>query len=262
MIRAFFAISSPPRPRIGLRRRPGPRVAMSSSVLLEREAQPAQERPAFLVGRGRGDDGDVHAARPVDGVRVDLVEHRLLVEAERVVAPTVELRARETAEVADTGQCDREQPVEELPHAVAPQRDLRADRHALAQLELSDGLGGPADLRLLAGDGGQVAHGAVDELRVAGGLADPHVDDDLHHAGDLHDVAVGELLLQLVADLGAVALLEPGLHLLGGGHLRSPYRCAWRSGPAAPWRRSHPRRASSRCGWACRRSRTPSRWTR
>src|SRR5918992_2756546 len=191
---------------------------LAISRLLEREAEPAQQRPAFLVGRGRGDDRDVHAARPVDRVRVDLVEHRLLGEPERVVAPPVELRGREATEVADTRQRDREQAVEELPHPVAPQRDLRADGHALTQLELRDGLGGPADLRLLAGDGGQVADRAVDQLRVAGGVADAHVDDDLHDAGDLHDVGVGELLTQFALDLVLVALLQARRHSLSRRH--------------------------------------------
>jgi hypothetical protein len=36
------------------------------------------------------------------------------------------------------GQRQREQPVEELPHPVTAQRHVRADGHALAQLELRD----------------------------------------------------------------------------------------------------------------------------
>src|SRR3954449_2708019 len=196
------------------------RAFLAISRLLERESETAQKRPAFLVRRRRRDDGDVHAAWAVDAVGVDLVEHRLLVEPERVVAPAVELVRRQAAEVADTRQRDRQQPVQELPHPVAAQRDLRADRHALAQLELRDGLGRPADLRLLPGDRGEVADRAVDQLRVAGGVADTHVDDDLHDAGDLHDVAVAELLLQAAADLVEVALLQPGPGPLrgGGGH--------------------------------------------
>src|SRR5436305_1699127 len=83
-----------------------------------------------------------------------------------------------------TGQRDRQQPVEKLPHPVAAQGHLRADRHALAQLELGDGLAGALHLRLLAGDLRQVADGAVDELGVARGVADTHVDDDLHDAGN------------------------------------------------------------------------------
>src|SRR3954469_15317578 len=184
------------------------RAFLAISHLLERESETAQKRPAFLVRRRRRDDGDVHAAWAVDAVGVDLVEHRLLVEPERVVAPAVELVRRQAAEVADTRQRDRQQPVQELPHPVAAQRDLRADRHALAQLELRDGLGRPTDLRLLAGDRGQVANRAVDQLRVTRRLADTHVHDDLDQAGDLHGVAVLELLPQSRDNLVAVLLLE------------------------------------------------------
>src|SRR3712207_3157152 len=126
----------------------------------EGEAELAEQLTALVVVRRGGDQRDVHAALPVDLVDVDLAEHRLLVEAERVVAVAVELLGVQAAEVADTGQGQRQQPVQELPHPVAAEGDLRADRHALAQLELRDGLAGPDDGRLLAGDGGEVPDGA------------------------------------------------------------------------------------------------------
>src|SRR5919107_1943312 len=181
----------------------------------ERETQQAEELATLLVVRGGGDQRDVHAARTVDLVHVDLAEHRLLGQAERVVAVTVELLGVEAAEVTDPGQGQRQQPVQELPHSVAAEGDLRADRHALAQLELGDRLAGPHDGRLLAGDGGEVPDGAVHQLGVAGGLADPHVDHDLGQPRDLHDVGVAELLLQRRRDLLAV----PGEHAgqLSGG---------------------------------------------
>src|SRR3954452_15763638 len=139
------------------------------SVLLEREAQELEQRPALVVGLGGGDHRDVHASGPVDPVLIDLMEHRLLGQTERVVAVPVELAPVQAAEVTDTRQRDGQQPVQELPHPVAPEGDLGADRHTLAQLELRDGLRGAAYLRLLAGDRGQVAYGAVDELGVLGG---------------------------------------------------------------------------------------------
>jgi len=92
----------------------------------------------------------------------------------------------------------------------------------LTQLELRDGLAGLGDDRLLAGDGRQVADGPVHYLGVAGGVADTHVDHDLHQTRDLHDVVVGELVVQRRADLLAVLLLQPrggtrrGRHLAGG----------------------------------------------
>src|SRR5665647_2311980 len=190
------------------------RAVFAMSVLLvEGEAQTAEQRAALVVG-GRGrHQGDVHAAHPVHAVGVDLVEHDLFGETERVVAATVELSRRQTAEVADPRKGQGDQPVDELPHPVAAQGRVRADRHALAQLELGDGLAGLRHLRLLTGDRGQILHRALDQLGVAGSLADAHVHHDLDQPRDLVDVAVGELLAQRRHDLlGAVA--DPGA-LLG-----------------------------------------------
>src|SRR3954453_17497353 len=196
-------------------------AVLAMSVLLEGEAELLEQRATLVIVGRRGDHGDVHAPLAIDPVLVDLVEHRLLGQAERVVAVPVELAPVQTAEVPDTRERDRQQPVQELPHPVAAQGHLRADRHALAELELRDRLGRPPHLRLLTRDRGQVAHRAVDQLGVAGGLAHTHVDDDLHQAGNLHRVRVLELLLELPDHLGAVALLEAGQGLGGRGHHRS-----------------------------------------
>src|SRR5699024_5290572 len=107
-----------------------------------------------IVGHSGGDDGDVHAARTVDLVDVDLVEHGLLGEAEGVVTVAVELLVGESTEVADTWQGHGQQTVQELPHAVAAEGDLRADRHAFTELEVGDGLLRTAKLWLLTGDCG------------------------------------------------------------------------------------------------------------
>src|SRR6478736_4726531 len=189
------------------------------SVLLEGEAELLEQRPTLVVVGGRGHDRDVHAARPVDPVLVDLVEHDLLGETEGVVAATVELLRREAAEVTDTGQRERQQPVQELPHPVAAQRGVRTDRHALAQLELRDGLAGLGDQRLLTGDRGEVLDRTLDQLRVASRLADAHVDHDLGQAGHLHDVLDVELRLERGEDLLAVAGLQTRRHRSGGRRL-------------------------------------------
>src|SRR5579859_2300297 len=39
---------------------------LAMSVLLEREAQELEQRPALIVGGGRGHNGEVHAPGPVD----------------------------------------------------------------------------------------------------------------------------------------------------------------------------------------------------
>src|SRR5262249_51405135 len=112
-----------------------------------------QGLPAGVVGGG-GDDGDVHATRGIDTVVIDLGEDQLLVDPERVVAAPVPRRGRQATEVADPGNGDRDQAIEEFPHPVAPQRDFGADRLALPELETGDRLGGPGDKRLLTRDGG------------------------------------------------------------------------------------------------------------
>src|SRR6476661_7870818 len=198
-------------------------AVLAMSVLLEGEAELLEQRATLVIVGRRGDHGDVHPPDPVDAVLVDLVEHRLLREAEGVVAVAVELLRRQAAEVTDAREGDGDEPVEELPHPVP------------AQLELGDRLARLGDHRLLAGDRPEVAHGALDELAVLGGVADAHVDDDLDDPGDLHNVPVGELVTQGRLDLVAVALLEArrgaGLRRLrcGCGHHRSlPERTATR----------------------------------
>ena len=97
----------------------------------------------------------------------------------------VELLARQAAEVADAGQREVDETVDELPRAVAAEGDVRADGLTLAQLELRDGLAGLGDDRLLAGDLGEVVDRAIDHLAVASCLADTGVHHDLDEAGDL-----------------------------------------------------------------------------
>src|SRR6202008_353380 len=98
----------------------------------------------------------------------------------------VEAAGVQAAEVADAGDSQADEPVEELPHAVAAQRDPRADGVALAELEAGDRLLGPGDHGLLAGDPLEVADGAVEEAGLRQRATDAHVDGDLREAGGLH----------------------------------------------------------------------------
>src|SRR5699024_10179149 len=82
------------------------------------------------------------------------------------------------------------------------------------------------------GDGGEIADRALDDLRVACGVADAHVHHDLGQAGDQHDVLVTELLGQLCLDgLVVLGLQARGGRLgLGLGHQMSlPERLAYRT---------------------------------
>jgi hypothetical protein len=127
---------------------------------------------------------------------------------------------------SDAGQGEVDETVDELPRAVAPEGDVRADGLTLAQLELRDGLAGLGHDRLLAGDLGEVVDRTIDHLAVASCLADTGVHDDLDQAGRLHDVGVAELVLQSLLDLGVVLLLQARLDLASrrgscGAHQRS-----------------------------------------
>ena len=102
---------------------------------------------------------------------------------------------------------------------------MATDGLSLTQLELSDGLAGLGDLRLLAGDGGNVANGTVHDLGVVSGVTNTHVHHDLLETGDEHGVLVVELLLHGRTDLLAVLLLQTR-HLVRegvGAHLASSF---------------------------------------
>src|SRR5690348_18212807 len=67
--------------------------AISLSSVDERQLEAAQQRLGFLVGLCRGHDDDVHAAHRVDLVVIDLREHELFLETERVIAATVDRKS-------------------------------------------------------------------------------------------------------------------------------------------------------------------------
>src|SRR5690606_34416114 len=113
----------------------GSEVLRLCVLRLEREAEVTQKCATLVVRLRRGDNSDVETANAVDLVLIDLVEHALLLETERVVAVAVELLGRKPTEVADTRKRKRDQTVDELPRTVATEGDVRADGLALTQLE-------------------------------------------------------------------------------------------------------------------------------
>jgi hypothetical protein len=96
------------------------------------------------------------------------------------------------------------QPVEELPHAIAPQRDLRADRLALAELEPGDRVLGLGDDRLLTGDRREVGDGRLEQRWLLRRPSDAHVDDDLDERWTCITLAMSRSVLQLTLDLVVV----------------------------------------------------------
>src|SRR4051795_7490970 len=154
-------------------------LAMVSPPRLRGEghAEELEQTLALLVGLRRRHDADLQPAQTVNLVVFDLGERELLAEPEAEVAAAVERLAGHAAEVADPWQGKRRQPVEEVPHPLAAEGDLRADRVPGPQAELGDRALGLGDDRLLAGDRGQVAEGRVERLRVRQRFAETDVDD-------------------------------------------------------------------------------------
>src|SRR5579875_852770 len=141
MMRAFFAI-----------------VKLCSSFSTERKAKGLEQGTPLAVSPGGRHDRHVHSPRRVHLVVVDLGEDELFGEAKGVIAPPVEALGRKSSEVAHTGDRQGDQPVEELPHAVATKSDLDPDGIALAKLEGSDRLLRPCHDRLLAAYERQVSY--------------------------------------------------------------------------------------------------------
>src|SRR5205823_3765155 len=162
----------------------------------ERHAEVREERFRVLIGPRRRDDVDVHAADLVDLVVDDLGEDHLLPEPERVVPSAVESLPRHALEVAHARQRDVDEPIEKLVHPRTTERHLRADRHALAQLEVRDRLLCARDDRLLPADRLQIGRREVEHLGVLPPLAHTHVDHDLLEARHLPRVRVPALLHQ------------------------------------------------------------------
>src|SRR6266404_4025685 len=206
------------------------RVSMSAigSVSIGSPARLGHARDRALMREvAQADPADAelaeHRARPAAPTAARVVAHlellrALLLDDEArlghalLLPPALAERQAEglqqRAGVADARQRDRDQSVEELVHARTAKRHLRADRHSLTHLELRDRLAGPAHLRALAGDRGQLFDGRVEQLRVGLRLPHAHVERDLLQARDLHDGVEPELVLQLRADLAFVSLLQ------------------------------------------------------
>src|SRR5690349_18923708 len=96
------------------------------SLLAEREIEGIEQGFALLVVLRRRGDRDVHAPELVDLVVLDFREDDLFLDAEAEVAATIERTRVDAAEVTDAGNRDRDETIEELPHALAAQQIGRA----------------------------------------------------------------------------------------------------------------------------------------
>src|SRR5690348_16634397 len=179
-------------------------------VAAERHAQLLQQRERHVVAVRARHEGDVHAVDLLDVVVVDLGEDHLLLDAERVIATSIEGARTEAAEVANTRDRHRDEPVEELPHARAAQRHRRPDLLPLTQAEVRDRLLRLLAHGLLAGDRRQLFDDLVQDLGLLDGFTDADVEHDLLERRDLVGIREVELLHQLWTNLPLVDVAQPG----------------------------------------------------
>src|SRR3990170_247582 len=191
----------------------------------KRHTQHAQELPGLLVGLRRRHHRHVQTPRGVYGVVGDLREDGLFPQAQCEVAAAVEGAGADPPEVPHARERDGYEPVQELPHPLAPKRNPRPDRHAVPDLEPGDALSRAPELRLLAGDPRQVLHRAVEPPAVLRGLPNTHVHHDLLELRYAHRVLYLEPILEGQGDLLPVPILQPS-HLC-------PSRSSWRRAPSA-----------------------------
>src|SRR5258708_10872601 len=76
-------------------------LAIGLPSVLERETERGEQCARLVVALRRGGDGDVHAAQCIDLVVIDLGEDDLFLEAEVLVATSVERAVRHAAAVTD-----------------------------------------------------------------------------------------------------------------------------------------------------------------
>src|SRR6266581_5077136 len=101
----------------------------------ERHSHFAQERFGFLVRpRGR-DDSNIKSDVALDFIELDLGKNRLIGNAERVVAMSVEAARRHSAKIADARQGRLNKALEKFIHPLTAQRHLRRNRLVFAQFE-------------------------------------------------------------------------------------------------------------------------------
>src|SRR5438552_3978958 len=138
-----------------LRRAPLPNFFISlcsRSTLAEWQPEGFEERARLLVRPGGGANDDIHAARPIHAIVLDLRERQLLLHPHGKVAMAIKRVGRDPAEVADPGERDIKELVQEIVHALSAQGHLAADTHPRADLERRDRAAGARDHRLLPGN--------------------------------------------------------------------------------------------------------------
>ena len=176
----------------------------------EGHTEECEELASLFVGvRGSGDD-DVQAADFIDFIVVDFGEDELFFDAEGVIASAVEGIAIDASEVADAGEGDIHELIEEIIHTGAAQGDFATDSHTLTEFPSGEGFTSARDDGFLACDGGKVGNGRFENFGITDGVAASHIEDDFIELWNLHDVFVVEFGHHSGNDFGFIFIKESG----------------------------------------------------
>jgi len=134
----------------------------------------------------------------------------LFFNAESIITATVEGITVDAAEVADSGEGDIHEFIEEIIHTFAAESDFAADRHASAEFPSGEGFPGASDDRFLPGDGGKVGDSRFESLSIPYGIAASHIDNDFIEFRHLHDVFVIEFGRQSRDNFGFIFIEKSG----------------------------------------------------
>ena len=143
----------------------------------------------------------------VNCVVLDLRENDLFLDTQGVIATTIKGPGRDTAEIADAGNCHTNEAIKKLVHPLTAQGDLATDGEAFTQLESRDCLFRFSDQGLLARNLSHVRSSSIDDLAVGNSLAHAHVYRDLGDPRNLHRVGQLKILAELGDNRLAVVFL-------------------------------------------------------
>src|SRR6516162_7652646 len=182
------------------------------SFFAQRKTEALEELAAFFIVASRGGQRDIHALDLVHACVINLREHQLILETQGVVAAAIESIRGQPAEVTHAGQHYIAQPVEKFVHLLPAQGNRTADGHALADLEIRDGLLRARDHGFLAGDLSEFHGGGVQQFDVLAGFAKTDVDGDLRELRHRHDVLPAKSLHQRGHRFLPILVLHSALH--------------------------------------------------
>src|SRR5712664_1664274 len=184
------------------------------SLFAKRKPQPLEQFAALLIVPSAGGHGDVHALDLVYAGVIDFRKYQLILQSQGVVSAAIERILRQPAEVAYAGEHHVAQAVEKFVHLVAAQSHGAADRHALADFEVRNGLLRPRDHRFLPGDLAKLHCRGVQQLGVLAGFAEADVDRDFLQLRHSHHVLPAKALHQRRHRLRPIFFLQSALHRL------------------------------------------------